>query len=62
MTKTEENLKIAFAKESRASQRYRAFSKRARKDSYLNVARLVSEVERIHAQNNLNALNKVAQH
>ncbi|MFZ0454348.1 MAG: rubrerythrin family protein [Ignavibacteriaceae bacterium] len=62
MMKTEENLKIAFAKESQASQRYRAFSKRARKDGYPNIARLfklASEVERIHAQNNLNALNMV---
>jgi rubrerythrin len=62
MTKTEENLKIAFAKECQASQRYRAFSKRARKDGYPNIARLfklASEVERIHAQNNLHALNMV---
>ena len=62
MTKTEENLKIAFAKESQASQRYRAFSKKARKDGYPNIARLfklASEVERIHAQNNLHVLNMV---
>ncbi len=62
MMKTEENLKIAFANESQASQRYRAFSKKARKDGYPNIARLfklASEVERIHAQKNLNALNQV---
>ena len=62
MMKTEENLKIAFAKESQASQKYRAFSKRAKKDGYPNIARLfrlASEVERIHAQKNLNALNQV---
>ena len=62
MTKTEENLKIAFARESQASQRYRAFARRARKDGYPNIARLfklASEVERIHAQGNLNALNIV---
>ena len=62
MTKTEENLKVAFARESQASQRYRAFAKRARKDGYPNIARLfklASEVERIHAQCNLNALNVV---
>ena len=62
MTKTEENLKIIFEKECQASQRYRAFSKRARKDGYPNVARLfrlASEVERIHAQNSLTALNMV---
>ena len=62
MTKTEENLKVAFARESQASQKYRAFAKRARKDGYPNIARLfklASEVERIHAQGNLNALNIV---
>ena len=62
MTKTEENLKVAFARESQASQKYRAFAKRARKDGYPNIARLfklASEVERIHAQGNLNALNLV---
>ena len=62
MTKTEENLKLAFEKESQASQRYRAFSKRARKEGYPNIARLfklTSEVERIHAQGDLNALNGV---
>ncbi len=62
MSKTEANLKIAFSKESRASQRYRAFAKRARRDGFPNIARvfkLTSEVERIHAQWNLNAVNGV---
>jgi rubrerythrin len=62
MSKTEENLKIAFANESQANQKYRAFAKRARKDGYPNIARLfklTSEVERIHAQGNLNALKVV---
>ena len=62
MTKTEENLKIIFENECQASQRYRAFSKRARKEGYPNIARLfklASEIERIHAQNKLQALNMV---
>ena len=62
MTKTKENLKLAFAKESRASQRYRAFAKRAQREGFPNIARvfkLTSEVERIHAQGNLNAVNGV---
>ncbi len=62
MSKTEENLKLAFANESQASQRYRAFAKKARKDGYPNIARLfklTSEVERIHAQGNLLALHGV---
>ena len=29
MTKTEENLKLAFASESQANQKYRAFARRA---------------------------------
>ncbi len=62
MSKTEENLKVAFANESVANQKYRAFAKKALKDGYPNIARLfklTSEVERIHAQRNLSALNGV---
>lgn len=62
MSKTEENLKQAFANESQANQRYRAFAKRARRDGYPNIARLfklTSEVERIHAQSKLNAINEI---
>ena len=62
MTKTEDNLKIIFEKDCQASQRYLAFAKIARKEGYPNIARLfklASEVERIHAQNDLTALNMI---
>jgi rubrerythrin len=62
MTKTEENLKLAFANESQANQKYRAFAVKARRDGFPNIARLFklsSEVERIHAQGRLNAFNGV---
>ena len=62
MTKTEENLKLAFADESQANQKYRAFAMKARRDGFPNIARLfklASEVEKIHAQGKLNALNGV---
>ncbi len=62
MSKTEENLKLAFASESQANQKYRAFAKRAKRDGFPNIARLFklsSVVERIYAQSNLNELNGV---
>ena len=62
MSKTEENLKVAFSNESQANQKYRAFSKKARKDGFPNIAKLFklsSETERIHAQSNLSALKGI---
>jgi rubrerythrin len=62
MLKSEENLNIAYVKESMASKMYCAFAKRARIDGFPNIARLfrlTSEVERIHAKGNLNSENKI---
>ena len=38
MTDTIKNLKEAFAGESQANQKYRAFAKKAEKDGFANVA------------------------
>jgi rubrerythrin len=56
---TEDNLKEAFAGESQANQKYRAFAKRAELDKLPNVARLfriAAEAERIHAEGHLRNL------
>ena len=62
MSKTEKNLKEAFAGESQANQKYRAFAKKADKDGFPNIAKLfrvAAEAERIHAEGHLNALDGV---
>ncbi len=62
MATTIENLKEAFAGESQANQKYRAFAKKAEQDGYPNVARLfrtAAEAERIHADGHLKALEEV---
>ena len=62
MTTTLENLKEAFAGESQANQKYRAFAKKAEQDGFLAVAklfRLTAEAERIHAEGHLKALDGV---
>ncbi|HVN48947.1 MAG TPA: ferritin family protein, partial [Bacteroidota bacterium] len=51
MSTTLENLKEAFAGESQAFQKYKAFAKKAEKDGFKNVALLfntTAEAERIH--------------
>ena len=53
MSKTKENLNEAFAGESQANQKYRAFAKKAEKEGLANIARLfrtTAEAERIHAE------------
>lgn len=53
---TTENLKEAFAGESQANQKYRAFAKKAEQDGFPHVARLfrtTAEAERIHAEGHL---------
>lgn len=60
---TTENLKVAFAGESQANQKYRAFAKRAELDGFPNVARLfrtAAEAERIHAEGHLRSLDGVS--
>jgi rubrerythrin len=62
MTTTLENLKQAFAGESQANQKYRAFAKKADQDGYPNIARLfrtAAEAERIHAEGHLKALEEI---
>ena len=56
---TIDNLKEAFAGESQANQKYRAFAKKAEQDGLPNVARLfrtTAEAERIHAEGHLKSL------
>lgn len=62
MPATEDNLKKAFAGESQAYQKYRAFAKKAEKDGFPNIARLfraTAEAEKIHAEGHLGALEGV---
>jgi rubrerythrin len=59
---TNENLKAAFAGESQANQKYRAFAKKAQQDGLPNIARLfrtAAEAERIHAEGHLKALDGI---
>lgn len=63
MPETTDNLKKAFAGESQAFQKYRAFAKKAEKDGFPNIARLLrttAEAERIHAEGHLGALDAVS--
>jgi len=60
---TIDSLKEAFAGESQANQKYRAFAKKADVDGLPNIARLfraTAEAERIHAEGHLRALEGVA--
>jgi len=59
---TNDNLKEAFAGESQANQKYRAFAKKAEKDGFPNIARLfrtTAEAERIHAEGHLGSLEEI---
>jgi rubrerythrin len=62
MPDTKDNLKEAFAGESQAFQKYRAFAKKAEKDGFPNIARLfrtTAEAEKIHAEGHLGALDGI---
>lgn len=62
MSKTEDDLKEAFAGESQANQKYRAFAKKAEREGLPNIARLfrtTAEAERIHAEGHFGALDGV---
>jgi len=62
MSKTNDNLKEAFAGESQANQKYRAFAKKADAEGFANIARLfraTAEAERIHAEGHLRALQGI---
>ncbi len=59
---TKDNLKEAFAGESQANQKYRAFAKKDEQDGFSNIARLfrtTAEAERIHAEGHLTALAEI---
>ena len=63
MPTTQDNLSEAFAGESQANQKYRAFAKKAEKDGFVNIAKLfrtTAEAERIHAEGHLKALDMIA--
>jgi rubrerythrin len=62
MSKTQDNLKTAFAGESQASRKYTYFAEKADAEGQPQVARLfraAAEAETVHARNHLNALNGV---
>ena len=62
MTKSEENLKTAFAGESQANRKYLAFAKKAEKDGFPQVAkvfRAAAEAETVHAHNHLRELGGI---
>ena len=62
MSNTLDNLKDAFAGESQANQKYRAFAKKAEKDGFPNVAHLfrtAAEAERTHAEGHLGAMEGI---
>jgi len=59
---TQANMAEAFAGESQANQKYRAFARQAELDGFPNVARLfrtTAEAERIHAEGHFKALDGV---
>lgn len=62
MSKTEENLKAAFAGESQANRKYLAFAKQAEKDGYPQIAKLfraIAAAETVHAHNHFRILGGV---
>jgi rubrerythrin len=62
MPTTKDNLKEAFAGESQANQKYRAFAKKAEKEGLVNIAKLfktTAEAERLHAEGHLNSLEGI---
>lgn len=59
---TKDNLLAAFAGESQANRKYLAFSKKAEKEGFKNIARIfkaVAEAETSHALKHLEAAGKV---
>jgi rubrerythrin len=59
---TAEHLKEAFAGESQANQKYRAFAEKAEREGFPNIAKLfrtTAEAERIHAAGHLASMNGI---
>ena len=62
MNKTSDNLKDAFAGESKANRRYLAFAKKAEKEGLTQVAKLFKATafaETVHALNHINVMGDV---
>ena len=62
MSTTTDDLKEAFAGESQANQKYRAFAAKAEQEGFPNIARLfrtTAEAERIHAAGHLGSLDGI---
>jgi len=62
MTKTEEDLKEAFAGESQANRKYLAFAKKADQEGFTQVAKLfraAAAAETVHAHNHLRELGGI---
>jgi len=62
MTKSEEDLKAAFAGESQANRKYLAFAKKADEEGFKQVAKLfraAAAAETIHAHNHLRELGEI---
>jgi len=62
MSKTEENLKAAFAGESQANRKYLAFSDKAEKEGLPQIAKIfraAAAAETVHAHNHLRVLGGI---
>ncbi len=62
MTKAEDDLQSAFAGESQANRKYLAFSKKADKEGFPQIAKLyraAAEAETVHAHNHLRAMGGI---
>ncbi len=62
MSKTEENLREAFAGESQANRKYLAFAQKAQREGYPRAAKLfraAAEAETVHAHAHLRTLGEV---
>lgn len=62
MSKTEKDLKDAFAGESQANRKYLAFAKKAEQEGYQQAAKLfraAAEAETVHAHNHLRELGGI---
>ena len=62
MSKTEENLKAAFAGESQANRKYLAFSDKAEREGFPQIAktfRAAAAAETVHAHNHLRVLGGI---
>lgn len=62
MTKTDQNLKDAFAGESQANRRYLAFAKKAEEEGFVQTAKLfraAAQAETVHAHNHLKVTGQV---